>query len=127
MSVLTGDPERLTLDLSDIEVVSRVARALSVPKRLEILRLLGEKKVMSVNEIAQELGIPLSSASVHIGILEEAKLIICERIQYSWHDENVQLHKRKYSLSSLQGSAASHEAVYTVNAHRRVQPGGIHQ
>lgn len=80
MSVLTGDPERLTLDLSDMDVVSRVARALSVPKRLEILKLLGEKKVMSVNEIAQELGIPLSSASVHIGILEEANLIICERV-----------------------------------------------
>lgn len=80
MSVLTGDPERLTLDLSDMDVVSRVARALSVPKRLEILRLLGEKKVMSVNEIAQEIGIPLSSASVHIGILEEANLIICERV-----------------------------------------------
>lgn len=80
MSVLTGDPERLTLDLSDMEVVSRVARALSVPKRLEILKLLGEKKVMSVNEIAQELEIPLSSASVHIGILEEANLIICERV-----------------------------------------------
>lgn len=80
MTVLTGDPERLTLDLSDMDVVGRVARALSVPKRLEILRLLGEKKAMSVNEIAQELGIPLSSASVHIGILEEAKLINCERV-----------------------------------------------
>lgn len=80
MSILTGDSERLSLDLSDVEAVSRVARALSVPKRVEILKLLSEKKAMSVNELAQELAIPLSSASVHIGILEEAELIHCERV-----------------------------------------------
>jgi len=80
MPISTGDPERLTLDLSDTEVVSRVARAMSVPKRLEILRLLGEKNVMSVNEISQTLGIPISSTSIHISILEEARLITCERV-----------------------------------------------
>lgn len=80
MPILTGDPERLTLDLSDIDAVSRVARALSVPKRLEILRLLGEKNVMSVNEISQTLNIPISSTSIHISVLEEAGLIDCERV-----------------------------------------------
>ena len=80
MPISTGDPERLTLDLSDTEVVSRVARAMSVPKRLEILRLLGEKNVMSVNEISQTLGIPISSTSIHINVLEEARLITCERV-----------------------------------------------
>jgi predicted transcriptional regulator len=80
MQISTGDPERLALDLSDIEVVSQIARALSVPKRLEILRLLGEKNVMSVNEIAQTLGIPISSTSLHINILEEAGLVSCERV-----------------------------------------------
>ena len=80
MPISTGDPERMTLDLSDTELVSRVARAMSVPKRLEILRLLGEKNVMSVNEISQTLGIPISSTSIHINILEEARLINCERV-----------------------------------------------
>ena len=80
MPVQNGDPERLTMDLSDIEEASRVARALSVPKRLEILRLLGEKNVMSVNEIAQTLDLPISSASTHVSVLEEVGLIICERV-----------------------------------------------
>lgn len=80
MPILNGDPERLTMDLSDIEEASRVARALSVPKRLEILQLLGEKNVMSVNEISQTLGLPISSTSAHVSVLEEAGLIICERV-----------------------------------------------
>ncbi|MBR6561803.1 MAG: helix-turn-helix domain-containing protein [Oscillospiraceae bacterium] len=78
--LLPDDSERLVLDLSDPERVSLIARALSVPKRLEILRLLGEKNVMSVNEISQTLNIPISSTSTHISILEEAKLIVCERM-----------------------------------------------
>ena len=61
--LLPDDSERLVLDLSDPERVSSIARALSVPKRLEILRLLGEKNVMSVNEISQTLNIPISSTS----------------------------------------------------------------
>lgn len=80
MPLLTNDYERITLDLSDIEATSRVARALAVPKRLEILRLLGEKNVMSVNEISQALGIPISSTSTHISVLEEARLIVSERM-----------------------------------------------
>ena len=80
MPILNGDPERLTMDLSDIEEASRVARTLSVPKRLDILQLLGEKNVMSVNEISQTLGLPISSTSAHVSVLEEAGLIICERV-----------------------------------------------
>ena len=80
MPISTGDMERLNFDLMDLETASRIARALSVPKRLEILRLLSKKNVMSVNEIAQTLDIPLSSTSVHINILEEADLISCERM-----------------------------------------------
>lgn len=80
MTISKGDPERLTMDLTDVEVVSRVARALSVPKRLEILKLLGEKNVMSVNEISQTLNMPISSTSSHVNVLEEAGLILCERV-----------------------------------------------
>ena len=70
---------KLSLSLNDTEQVSRVARALSVPKRVEILRLLDQKNIVSVNEIAQTLSLPISSAAMHINILEEAGLIICER------------------------------------------------
>ena len=80
MTISKGDPERLAMDLTDVEVVSRVARALSVPKRLEILKLLAEKNVMSVNEISQTLNMPISSASSHVSVLEEAGLISCERV-----------------------------------------------
>ncbi|MBR5288610.1 MAG: helix-turn-helix domain-containing protein [Clostridia bacterium] len=80
MPNITGDIERLTLNLLDLDVASQIARALSAPKRLEILRLLSQKNVMSVNEISQTLGIPLSSTSVHINILEAADLISCEKM-----------------------------------------------
>ena len=80
MPLTTDESQRLTLDLSDSQTASQIARALSVPKRLEILRLMGEKNVMSVNEIAQTLNMPVSSASMHISVLEEAGFIVCERM-----------------------------------------------
>lgn len=80
MPLTSDESQRLTLDLSDSQTASQIARALSVPKRLEILRLMGEKNVMSVNEIAQTLNMPVSSASMHISVLEEAGFIVCERM-----------------------------------------------
>ena len=65
MSPLYGESERLTLGISDVDQISMVARALSVPKRIEILKLLGQKNIMSVNEIAHALSIPISSTSLN--------------------------------------------------------------
>ncbi len=75
-----GDSSHQTLHATDTEQISRVARALSVPKRVQILKLLGENNVMSVNEIAQALQLPISSASLHISVLEEVELLYCERM-----------------------------------------------
>ena len=74
------DPECLALDLSDLDGINSVARALSVRKRVEILGLLGEKNIMSINEIARALALPVSSASMHVSVLEEAGLVNSERL-----------------------------------------------
>lgn len=62
------------------EEISALARALSVPQRIRILRLLGEKNIMSVNDIANALELPLSTVSLHVHILEEAGLVVSERM-----------------------------------------------
>lgn len=62
----------LKLNMDDVQQMSLVARALSVPQRVEMLRLLGENNIMSISELAQRLELPVSSTSMHISILEEA-------------------------------------------------------
>ena len=58
----------------DDEKILNIARALSSPQRLEILKLLNSQS-MSVKEIADHLNYPLSSTSVNISILESCSLI----------------------------------------------------
>lgn len=67
--------ERITFDLSDITSSARVARALSSTIRLQILRLIRDMP-LNVSELARLLRIPVSSAGVHVNILEEAGLVI---------------------------------------------------
>lgn len=55
-----------------------VLKALASAPRLQILDLLGEH-VLNVSEIAAELDVPLSTANLHVNILEEAGLLITER------------------------------------------------
>ncbi len=64
----------LVLDLNDIEKLSDVARALSIPTRVEII-LLVSKESMSVNEIAETLKLPISTVSMHVNVLLEAGLL----------------------------------------------------
>jgi predicted transcriptional regulator len=54
-----------------------VLKALGSEPRLQILRYLGDR-VVSVNQIGSDLGIPASTAAMHVGVLEEAGLIHCE-------------------------------------------------
>lgn len=54
-----------------------VAKALSSPVRIEILKLLYYNS-LNVGEIAQRLDIPASSAALHIKVLESAQLINTE-------------------------------------------------
>lgn len=63
-----------TLDQSD--QMHMVARALASSTRLEMLKLL-QKRNMNVNELAQALDLPPSSAAMNVRVLEEAELINC--------------------------------------------------
>jgi predicted transcriptional regulator len=53
---------------------SRVVRALANDTRLQILRHLGDRHIPVV-QIAEQLGLPLSTASLHIAVLEQAELV----------------------------------------------------
>jgi len=58
----------------DTNAIALIGRALSSPIRIEILRLLNIKPML-VSEIANELGLQLSSAAFHLRALEDAALI----------------------------------------------------
>ena len=60
---------------ADHESIAKIARALSVEERLNILRYMLNKSV-SISEISKSLDIPISSVSRHIDILEDAGLIV---------------------------------------------------
>lgn len=60
--------------LENIEEMSEMAKALSSPVRLEILKLL-VKQSMTMSELSQELLVSLSSVSMHTKILLEVGLI----------------------------------------------------
>lgn len=64
----------LLLNFNDIEKLSEVARALSVPTRVQIL-LLVSKESMSVNELAEALDLPISTVSMHVNVLLETGLL----------------------------------------------------
>lgn len=54
-----------------------IAKALTNETRIAILRLLGDR-IVPVNRIAEELGVPQSTATMHIAVLERAGLIQTE-------------------------------------------------
>jgi len=62
------------MDLDDKEQLALIARALSAEVRIEILKLLCRGD-LNINEIAEQLKLPQSSAAAHAKVLEEAGLI----------------------------------------------------
>lgn len=77
----TSNQDRSRLLMIDTESsaanVEQVLKALASDRRLEILRYLGGH-VCSVNEIADALDMPTSTATMHINMLEKAGLIRTE-------------------------------------------------
>ena len=69
--------KEIELNISDVESLSAVAKALSSEVRLSIIQLLN-KNSLNVNEISEKLGIPASSAALNVKVLEEADLIHTE-------------------------------------------------
>jgi predicted transcriptional regulator len=62
--------------------IPEIARALDSELRRSILELLGSKK-LNVNQIAEALGIPQSTCTVNVQLLEKAKLIKTEQLAAS--------------------------------------------
>lgn len=62
------------MNLDDSEHLALVAKALSAEVRIEILRLLCQRS-MNVNEIAETLSLPPSTAAAHVKLLEQAGMI----------------------------------------------------
>ncbi len=65
------------LNMENKEELCEVAKALSSPVRIEILKLLHHEGLI-INEIAKKLNIPASSAALHVKVLEKANLIRLE-------------------------------------------------
>lgn len=68
----------IDLNANNPDELCRVAKALSSPVRIRILKLLYDQSY-HVNEIAEKLALPPSSTGLHIRALEEAGLIRCEQ------------------------------------------------
>lgn len=67
----------MDIDVGNKEKLCTVCKALSVPARIDILKLI-ENKGLSISEISEKLNIPQSSVTFHIKILEEADMINIE-------------------------------------------------
>ena len=66
--------QSVSINLDDTKQLIRIGKAFSVEARIEILKLLCTQE-LNINEIAEQLSIPASSAAAHVRVLEEAGLI----------------------------------------------------
>ena len=71
---ISAETRHLSLSMNQPERLSAVAKALSSPVRVRMLGLLGERS-MNVNEIAEALHLPVSTAALNVRQLEESGLI----------------------------------------------------
>ena len=71
------DGRHVTLSLDQIEQLCPVAKALSSPVRVRMLSLLGVR-AMNVNELAEALSLPVSTAALNVRQLEAVGLIDTE-------------------------------------------------
>ena len=71
--------QTVKMNLDDGERLALVAKALSSEVRIEMLKALRQKEY-NVNELAEVLGIPASSAAAHVKVLEEAGVIHTELV-----------------------------------------------
>lgn len=90
--------QSLSIQSTPVEEICRLGRCLSVPKRVEILRLIENSNIMSVNSIAKALDLPISTVSVHVSILEEAGLIVTEKTP-SLHGKAKMCYRRNMQIS----------------------------
>jgi len=79
MPIIADKNRHISLSLGEIEKLCPVAKALSSPVRVRMISLLGIRS-MNVNELADALSLPVSTAALNVRQLEEAGLI-CTEIQ----------------------------------------------
>ncbi|MDR1599092.1 MAG: helix-turn-helix domain-containing protein [Oscillospiraceae bacterium] len=72
------ETKHINLSIGRAEGMRPIMKALGSPLRLEILRILGAQP-MYINEIAQALGVPVSTASLNVHELEDAGLLLTEQ------------------------------------------------
>lgn len=74
MPVSADENRHISLSLGELERLCPVAKALSSPMRVRMIALLGIRP-MNVNELAEALSLPVSTAALNVRQLEEAGLI----------------------------------------------------
>ena len=77
MPVSADENRHISLSLSEMDRLCPVAKALSSPMRVRMISLLGIRP-MNVNELAEALSLPVSTATLNVRQLEEAGLISTE-------------------------------------------------
>lgn len=77
MSLPSDENRHISLSLSELEQLCPVAKALSSPVRVKMIALLCIRS-MNVNELAEALSLPVSTAALNVRQLEEAGLITTE-------------------------------------------------
>ncbi len=63
------------LHLSSLDEAEKVIKALSAPMRIEIMKLIYHTPNLSMNDLAQTLGLTNSAISMHVGKLADAGLV----------------------------------------------------
>ncbi|MFR2149665.1 MAG: ArsR/SmtB family transcription factor [Christensenellales bacterium] len=77
MSLHADESKHISFSLGQIERLCQVAKALSSQQRVKMIGLLASRS-MNVNELADALGMPVSTAALNVRQLEEAGLISSE-------------------------------------------------
>ena len=72
--------KHINVGIHDDDRLYQVTRALANKLRIDILRALGKKSMMSIHELATVLNVPVSSVALGVRILEEADLIFTESV-----------------------------------------------
>ena len=89
-------------------------KILSVDKRIEIIELL-KKEDMSVNAIAEALGITQSAVSQHLRVLKGSKLVKDERkgywVYYSLNRETLEKSRQRLNLICTCGCLGDKEKI----------------
>lgn len=69
----------LDLSLDEPELLKQVAHALASDVRLEIIKLLNDRK-MNIIDIAEQLSLPVSTVALNVKVLEKTGLIVTETL-----------------------------------------------